>query len=117
MGLKNVIDAANRYAENSDILDKVAAGEIEHSSPENKQQWNYFVSSNDSADDTHTIFDIAVKNLKANGKEVNSENLQKFFDNILQVYESKEQSSSPEQIQDLEKESTKNIIDGIQGVM
>lgn len=101
MGLKNAINAANRYAENSDILDKVSEGKIGWGTPEHKQQWNYFVTSGDSGDDIHTIYELAAKSLKANGKKINEENLRHFFDSLIQTYVSQEQSSSsPEQMAD-----------------
>ena len=103
MGIKDTINAVNRYAENADIFDKVHKGKIEHFSPEDDQQWNYFIASNAGEEDIGTIYHLAAKSLRANGKEVNVENLRHFFDALVQTYEP-EQSSSPEQIQDLEKE-------------
>lgn len=86
MGLKNTLDAANRYGENTSILDKVANREIKHGTPEDEKQFDYFVRSNDSQGDIETIMGAAVKSLKANGQKVTAENLDKFFKSLIQVY-------------------------------
>ena len=109
MGLKNTIDAANRYGENQNTLYKVVNDEIESGSPEDEKQFDYFIRSDDSLDDIETIINTATKSLESNGIKVNGENLGKFFDSLIRIYMSQNNTN--------EKETTQNIASAIQGVM